>query len=224
MTHDAALRDMMTERYVLGELDPEARDAYEAHLFECEVCAEDLRMTQMFVDGVRLEGRAIDAGRAEQPDGRGWVQRVFSPWLLGPALAACLLLLAFQWFVMRPRMERAVAEAQTPAFLNSLVLAGGSARGTKAIEVTAPKDGSFLLEVDVPTESRFQSYQCSLYSPSGEKYWTGDLSAAQADNTVSLRVPVARTATGVNALVVEGMLGSGEGVVLARHPFELTVK
>lgn len=224
MTHDDALRDMMTERYVLGELANGERDAYEAHLFDCELCAADLKAAEMFVDGVRQEGRAIDILQASEPKRQSWAERLFRPWLMAPALAACLLLLAVQFFVMRPKMERAVAEAQTPAFLNSLVLAGGSSRSVKTIEVSAPKNGAFLLEVDVPSESRFQSYRCLLYSPSGENFWTGELSAEQAADTVSLRVPVARTAAGVNSLVVEGVLSSGQGVVIARHPFELTVK
>lgn len=225
MTHDDALRDMMTERYVLGELENGARDEYEEHLFGCDLCAADVKATQMFADGVRQEGRAMATVTAAEPVQANWAQRLFSPWLMGPALAACLLLLMFQMFVVRPKMERAVAEAQTPAFLNSLVLAGGSSRGVKAIEVTAPRDGAFLLEVDVPAEAKYTGYRCSLYSPTGDAFWTGDLSAEQAGDTVSLRVPVARTAAGVNALVVEGIVkGTGEAVVIARHPFELTVK
>lgn len=224
MTHDDALRDMMTERYVLGELENGTRDAYEEHLFSCELCAADATAAQMFADGVRQEGRAMATSLAE-PKRQSWMNRLFSPWLLGPALACCLLLLVFQVFVARPKMERAVAEAQTPAFLNSLVLAGGSSRGVKAIEVTAPRDGAFLLEVDVPAEAKYTGYRCSLYSPSGDKFWTGDLTAEQASDTVSLRVPVSRTAAGVNALVVEGIAkGTGEAVVIARHPFELTVR
>ena len=226
MTHDDALRDMLTERYMLGELENGARDAYETHLFDCELCAADLKAAQMLIDGVRHEGRARDTTTATaQPPRPSWVLRLFSPWLMGSALAACLLLLVFQMFVVRPKMERAVAEAQTPAFLNSLVLAGGSSRGLKAIEVTAPKNGAFLLEVDVPAEAKYTGYRCSLYSPAGEKFWTGDLTSEQAADTVSLRVPVARTAPGVNALVVEGIAKStGEAVMIARHPFELTVK
>ncbi len=225
MTHDDALHDMLTERYVLGELDNGARDEYEDHLFGCELCAADVKAAQMFADGIRQEGRAMATVTAAEPVRVNWVQRLFSPWLMGPALAACLLLLVFQMFVVRPKMERAVAEAQTPAFLNSLVLAGGSSRGVKAIEVTAPKNGAFLLEVDVPAEAKYKGYRCSLYSPSGDEFWAGDLSAEQAGDTVSLRVPVARTAAGVNALVVEGIpKATGEAVVIARHPFELTIK
>lgn len=225
MTHNDALHDMLAEQYVLGELEDGTRDAFEEHMFGCDLCAADVRSAQMFADGVRQEGRSMATATVAGPVRPGWLERLVSPWLLGPALACCLLLLLFQVFVARPKMERAVAEAQTPAFLNSLVLAGGSSRGVKAIEVTAPKDGAFLLEVDVPAEAKYTEYRCSLYSPSGEKFWTGDLSAEQAGDTVSLRVPVARTAPGVNALVVEGIVkGTGEAVVVARHPFELTVK
>ena len=222
MNHDEALREMATERYLLGELENDARDAYEEHLFSCERCAADLRSAQTFVDGARIELCSMPLKEEHRP--ASWLSRFASPWLLGPALAACLLLLAVQFLVLRPRLEQQVAEAQTPAFLSSLALAGGSARGTKTVEVVAPKNGAFLLEVDIPAETRFSGYRCVLYAPTGDEFWTGDLSQDQAQDTVSLRVPVARTAAGVNVLVVEGVVkATGEEIVLARHPFELTI-
>ena len=222
MNHDEALRGMATEKYVLGELQDGSRDEYEEHLFGCELCAEDLRSTQMFVEGARSE---FEASPVTTEPAAGRMDRLFSPWVTGPALAECLLLLAVQFLVLRPKLEQQVVQAQTPAFLNSLVLAGGSARGTKTVEVVAPKFGAFLLELDVPAEDRFKGYRCVLYSPSGDPFWSGDLSAERAQDTVSLRVPVARTAAGVNVLVVEGLgKANGDEVVLARHPFELTIQ
>ena len=223
MNHEEVVREMTTERYVLGELQNGARDEYEEHLFGCELCAADLRSTQMFADGAHNEFRTTPLRK--EHTSAGWMERLFSPWVTGPALAACLLLLAVQMLVLRPRLEQQVAQAQTPTFLNSLVLAGGTARGTKTVEVEAPKSGAFLLELDIPAETRFTGYRCVLYSPSGEQFWSGDLSPERAQDTVSLRVPVARTAAGVNVLVVEGLTKTaGEEVVLARHPFELTIQ
>ena len=223
MNHEDAVREMATERYLLGELEAGARDAYEDHLFACELCAAELRSGQMFVDEAKKELGSVP--RLEEQRSAGWVQRLFAPWVTGPALLACLMTLAVQLLVLRPRLEQQVAQAQTPAFLNSLVLAGGSARGTKTVEVVAPKGGAFLLEMDIPAEERFAGYRCVLYSPSGDAFWNGDLPPERARDTVSLRVPVARTAAGVNVLVVEGLTKTpGEEIVLARHPFELTVK
>ena len=53
MDHNKAVRLLALERYVLGELPPPLRDEFEAHYFECEECAEDVRAAAEFVDNVR---------------------------------------------------------------------------------------------------------------------------------------------------------------------------
>ena len=50
MNHDAAVRDKIAERYLLGELTGEERDSFEAHFFTCQDCAEDVRLTSRFVE------------------------------------------------------------------------------------------------------------------------------------------------------------------------------
>jgi hypothetical protein len=47
------------------------------------------------------------------------------------------------------------------------------------------------LLVDIPTEDRFSSYTCLLYSPSGSLSWRVEVSPQQAKDTVSIRVPSA---------------------------------
>ena len=42
MDHSEAVRLMATERYLLGEMSPDVREAFEGHLFECEECALDV--------------------------------------------------------------------------------------------------------------------------------------------------------------------------------------
>jgi len=43
MDHSEAVREMAAERYLLDELEPEAREAFEEHVFDCPECALDLR-------------------------------------------------------------------------------------------------------------------------------------------------------------------------------------
>ena len=43
MDHDEAVRQKATERYLLDELDPELKDQFEEHLFDCQDCALDVR-------------------------------------------------------------------------------------------------------------------------------------------------------------------------------------
>src|ERR1035441_1684537 len=55
MDHDAVVRQNMTERYLLNELDPEARDEFEEHYFDCPDCAADEIMLFKFVSCLGLE-------------------------------------------------------------------------------------------------------------------------------------------------------------------------
>src|ERR1035438_7404470 len=50
MDHDAVVRQNMTERYLLNELDPEARDEFEEHYFDCPDCAADVQAGALFVE------------------------------------------------------------------------------------------------------------------------------------------------------------------------------
>ena len=43
MEHHEAVRTMAAERYLLEELSDDERDAFEAHFFECAVCADSVR-------------------------------------------------------------------------------------------------------------------------------------------------------------------------------------
>lgn len=43
MDHTAVVRQKMTERYLLDELDAEVRDEFEEHFFDCPECALDIR-------------------------------------------------------------------------------------------------------------------------------------------------------------------------------------
>jgi anti-sigma factor RsiW len=47
MDHQEAVRQNATEKYLLDELDPELRDQFEEHLFDCQDCALDVRAGAM---------------------------------------------------------------------------------------------------------------------------------------------------------------------------------
>src|ERR1700751_6014258 len=54
MDHEEAVRQNATERYLLDELDPELRDQFEEHLFDCQDCALDVRAGAMFVEQTKV--------------------------------------------------------------------------------------------------------------------------------------------------------------------------
>ena len=47
------MRLQAAEKYVLGELAEELREAYEEHYFDCQECATEVIATAAFVDGAR---------------------------------------------------------------------------------------------------------------------------------------------------------------------------
>jgi len=53
MDHQDALRRGAAEQYLLNEMPQPERDEYEAHFFECQECAADLRATAAFLDGAK---------------------------------------------------------------------------------------------------------------------------------------------------------------------------
>jgi len=50
MDHTAVVRDKMTERYLLNELDSDLRDQFEEHYFDCQECALDVSAGAQFVE------------------------------------------------------------------------------------------------------------------------------------------------------------------------------
>jgi hypothetical protein len=228
MTHEDALRQMAVEQYLLGELSGESGNAFEEHFFECEICAADLKAGRALMDaGKAIANEEATSQRISQPSilprPRRHIAEQIRLWLLVPALAASLLILIYQNAFVLPSTRRQVARAEAPEVLNSLVLANINARGDTVPEIVAPRTGSFLIAVDIPTKVGFSGYICSLYGPSGSLLWQIPVSSQQAENTVSLRVPTQKAADGTNILVVRGIPATGNAapVEAGRYRFEL---
>ena len=48
MDHQSAVDGRFVERYLLGELSPDEAAEFEAHFFECPLCAEEVRRGAQF--------------------------------------------------------------------------------------------------------------------------------------------------------------------------------
>jgi anti-sigma factor RsiW len=224
MNHDQAIREQAVERYLLGELDEEARARFEEHFFDCAICAADLKSTAMFVEALRTEpqpttspqrGMHVVAKRAPS----AWLR----PWLV-PALAASLLVIAYQNVVVLPGMRRATTAVQSPALMSNIVLANIDARGSDIPRLSASAHGAFVISLDIPTKADDTSYICSLYNSSGERLWQMPVPAQQAENTVFLRVPTDKAVSGQNELRVFGVPSSGGAPAeVGRYRFNLQI-
>ena len=225
MTHEDALQEMAVERYLLGELSGASLESFEEHLFDCSECAADVKAGITFIDAARIELRT--PARVAKPQverSSRWTSWFASPWVLGPALAACLLILGFQTFVLQPHLKLEVARAKAPAVLNPLVLANAGARGDSVPELVAPEHGSFVISLDVPTTGGFSSYRGSLYAPDGSLVWQTTISPEQARDAVLIKMPTDATKQGLNTLLIQGLSAGGTLEDLAMYRFSVKIQ
>src|ERR1700761_6690046 len=225
MNHQDALHEMAVERYLLGELNGESLDSFEEHLFECSECTMDVKSGAIFIDGARTElsvPRKLSAANVGSA-GR-WTSWFTNPWILAPALATCLLVLAFQTFVLQPRMKLEIAQAQTPRVLNPLVLANAGARGDSVPAIVAPEHGFFVISLDIPTSGGFSKYWCSLNGQDGAVLWQTIISPEQARDALFISMPTDKTKDGSNVLLIQGQPADGTLEDLTKYKFRVKIQ
>jgi hypothetical protein len=224
MDHDEAVRTKVTERYLLNELDPELRDQFEEHLFDCQDCALDVRAAAMFVE----QSKAILSEHADAvpvraplpvPKTSGWFAWL-RPAFAVPVLALLLAVIGYQNFVTVPQLKMAVNTPQVLPWASINV----STRGATPTQVSARMGEGFNLLVSIPPESRYISYKFELYNPAGKLEWSRIIPAASVDDTRSIYVPGANREQGTYTLAVHGINAAGEATELSRSPLELRIQ
>jgi hypothetical protein len=228
VNHFEATQSNSVEKYLLGEMPPPDRDAFEEHFFDCPECAADVRATAAFLAVAKqeLKSAAFRSKPAPEPEKKS---RFVLQWrtFAWAALAASLLLTAYQNIVVYPHLRTEIAELKAPQILPSLSLVNGNSRGGETSSITVSKAKPFLLMIDIPTQDRFLSYTCSLYSPSGSLAWNVQVSAQEAKDTVSIRVPGVDKVEGSYTLIVRGdadRASVGPAVDLVHYHFTLNVQ
>jgi hypothetical protein len=224
MDHHQATELTAVEKYLLDELPPELRDEFEEHFFDCQDCATDLRATAGFIDAAKREFAVNPVKKPAPVVVAGSKSRLVSLWpsaFAWSALAASLLVIAYQNVVIYPHFKTEIAELKAPEILPQVSLVGGNSRGGQVPSATVRSGQPFLLLVDIPTEDRFSSYTCLLNSPSGSLVWRVEVSPQQAKDTVSIRVPSADRGSGEYTMTVQGNM-AGSAVDLAHYRFSLS--
>ncbi|MBT9330732.1 zf-HC2 domain-containing protein [Paracidobacterium acidisoli] len=230
MDHKDAIGISAVEKYLLHELTPEQRDAFEEHYFGCEECFSDLRSAQLFLDAAKLElARQPEVMAPAVSKDKKLIRfpLFMRPAVLIPAMAAMLAIIVFQNAVTVPSLRGDVASLDRPQLLSSVALADGSSRGGPTPEVVTQPHQRFVLSVDIPAQDRFSRYTCSLYSPSGSRIWTMTIPASRTTDAVPISISPDTTKAGVNTLIIQGIPKSGGDatpVDLSRDSFLLTIR
>src|ERR1700740_3066472 len=113
MEHIQAIQLKAAERYVLGELPSDLREQYEEHFFSCVECAEELSLAAAFIENSRaamgsepvMPPVRLPVTGAQRAAATDWFGALLRPSFAVPVFAALLLLVAYQTFLVIPRLH-----------------------------------------------------------------------------------------------------------------------
>ncbi len=225
MDHDVVVRQKVTEKYLLGELDPEARLEFEEHFFDCPDCALDVRAGALFVEQSKhvLAEKSVPVsaglpGTVPAPAKPGWLAWL-RPAFAAPVLALLLAIVGYQGLVTYPRLHQALNRPQVLPFASVNIGSWGS--GGPVIS-TRPGEG-FLLFVRIPPDG-YSGHTAELYNPAGKLEWSLAIPAASGQDQWPVQVPGAHRESGSYILVVRGDTAAGQSKEVGRASFELQIQ
>jgi hypothetical protein len=224
MDHEVVVRQKITERYLLNELDSEARDQFEEHYFDCPTCAIDVRAGSAFVDQTKVvlaeTAESEDAHPVKpvppRPNWLNWLRPAFA----APAMALLLAVVGYQNLVTIPVITKA---ANTPQVLPWAQLNVGAYGDNEPVIKISPGQG-FLLFVRVPHQDGYSSRTIDLYGPGGAIEWSAPLPEASGQGQWPVAVPPSNRKAGTYKLVVRGTNAAGASRELGQELFDLQIQ
>jgi len=224
MQHSEAVQMMATERYLLGEFSEEMREAFEAHFFECEECAHDLRAAAALIDEAKHQlaapaaNTAVAAAKPKPPrrDWFAWMKPAFAV----PVFAALILVIGYQNVATIPSLRSA---ARQPRLAPWVTLHVGTRYGAP-LPVVADHNSGATLVIDVADTATYSSFVFNLQDPQGKEFWTKTFQTAATQNgeePLSLIIPGTGLQPGAYTLTITGITAQGGRTQLDRHVLDV---
>lgn len=231
MEHHEAIEMMASERYLLDELTPELRDAYEEHMFGCTECANDARFGAIFVDHAKavLPELMVPAPApvrqpakpaAERRDWFAWLR----PALMVPAFACLLAIVGYQNLVVYPALE---ASATEPRLLPPATVLHGDVRSSLPVVYADLVTGS-ALNIPLPQNSgpntAYASFRLDFYDSKGKLIWTRTITGAGASEDMATVWLPGRVKEDSYKLTVTGVTADGRNIPVQQQFFDLRIR
>ena len=220
MDHTAVVRQKITERYLLDELDPQLRDEYEEHYFGCQACAIDVSAGAQFVEhaksvlGERTEPVPVQAAPRHN-QGTGWFAWL-RPAFAAPALALLLAVIGYQNL-------RFQAELNQPRVLPAVSVNVGT-WGPGGPSISVPAGKGLLLFVRIPPDGAYARYSADLHSPSGKLEGSFTIEPAAGQDQWPVTIPALHREPGTYTLGIHGITSQGTSKDLGTTSFELQIQ
>ena len=224
MDHDVVVRQKLTEQYLLNELNPQTRDEFEEHYFDCPKCALDVQAGALFVEQSKIalaEERAPAGLRvapipAAKPGWLAWLRPAFAM----PVMALLLAVIGYQSLVTIPQVRQAQGR---PQVIQSWASVNVGTYGEGEPITIAPGQG-FLLFVRIPPDAVYASYTADLYNPAGKLEWSLTFPAVAGQDRWPVQIPGANRESGTYQLAVRGVTAAREVKKIGEASFELKIQ
>jgi anti-sigma factor RsiW len=216
MDHEQAIKNMVAERYLLGELSENERDAYEEHLFNCQECFEQVKAGTEFVSYLRRLGTEEPVAAATQPRWRQFLAQMSRP---APAFAFAMMFLCIAGISVY--QSTVIHRMKTPQVV-AVVTIPPEARGVYKM-VTAPRNGTFELRVLFQPRPEFRSYTARVVNASGKEIASIALGEAQTGE-LQIRFNAGTFQSGKYTLTIQGIGPDQGSVSVSRYLFELRLQ
>jgi len=215
ITHDEAIKDLMAERYLLGELNASEREAYEEHFFSCDACFEQVRVGTEFVSHLRHIGTE-DPKPSIAP---GFMSRLMT------SARQPLTVTMFGFLVvaggLAVRQSSEITRLKEPRPEIRSVLAGIAHGSSEVRLIEVPRNYALSLNVEYTPKGEFISYQAQILSSSGKALHVVALPETQTGTTASIALPADTLRPGQYSIVVFGRRSDGTQEQVGHGVFEL---
>ncbi|MGC2741776.1 MAG: zf-HC2 domain-containing protein [Candidatus Angelobacter sp.] len=215
MNHDEAARDLMAERYLLGELNAADREAYEEHLFSCDACFEQVKVGTDFIAHLRH----IGTDDPQAPLAPGFMSRLMMSARQPLTVTVFGFLLFAAGLAIHQRSEISRLKEPRPEIRSVLTGVAHGSSETNLIKV--PRNSALSLNVEYTPKGEFISYRAQILSSSGKALHAVALPETQVGTTASIALPADALRAGEYSIVIFGRRSDGTQEEVGRGVFDL---
>jgi len=209
MTHDEAKKSMAAEGYILDDLEPAERDAFEEHFADCTDCTADVLDAAAVADGLRPKATNVVPFRP----------RHYPQWAAAAAVVAVSIGLTYQYApqiagLWSHHSKPPIQAAHATAGEQLIVLDTVRAPETPYVIVGAQ---SVAFDFVIPVAEPRPPYLCELRDDAGVILGSTTVKTKdEAANPVSLVIPAGKFHQG-KANYTLGIRGGGPETPAAYH-------
>jgi hypothetical protein len=218
MDHELAVQTHAAERYVVGEMPSEERDAFEEHYAGCKECLSSVHGTVMFAENARAVFQDREQARYMRTaaPARNWLAWL-TPRTAIPIFAALALatVISYQNAIVIPGLEapRAVGSA--------LPLDGETRSSVRSLPVGKPLEFRVALDGLTPGQTAAQGgVTVEIADAAGKIVKRGSVQAPGLDRPLDVYFP-GELSPGRYTLVVRTASSGQPGRELVRNQFEI---